>query len=298
MRATGIFETCRWKLHLPVGETQRIVFFGDVHHGSPLFCKSTWQRFVDDYRNDKNCLFVAMGDFLDLLSASERAAMVSAKLHESTRHTWEQICEKRVNDFAEEIYWMRGRLMFALEGNHHFVFKDGTTTAQRILARLNRNLPESLRASYGGDCCLCVVSAGEGETHRRSFTIAAHHGVGFGRVTGSMFNSLDQMERSIIADVYAMGDNHQRGGVPQQILFPLIGSKGRVQVEDKTVIKLRSGSFLRGYVKGKPSYVCDKMMRPANLGVCGITITPRRELQRDVGPTATRRYHLEMGVTA
>ena len=212
MRGTGIFETCKRRVIVKQNQPIEIVFFGDVHHGSPHHCAKTWAKFCDDYRHRTDCIFVAMGDFLDLLSASERAALQAALFHESTQETWEDICEKRIDAFAESIYWMRGRLVLALEGNHHIRFKDGTTTAQRILAHLNRGLPTSLRAAYGGDCCVCWLSLSRGNSGKspptRTLTIAAHHGVGAGRTTGSMFNSLDQMERGIIADIYAMGDNH------------------------------------------------------------------------------------------
>lgn len=298
-RGTGIFETCKRTAIVKAGEPLTLVFVGDVHHGSALHSEEAWRTFCNEYRNRNDCLFFAMGDFLDLLSATERSAMLATALHESTKETWEDICEKRIEEFTETIRWMRGRLVVALEGNHYIQFRDGTTTAQRILAKLNRGLPDKFRASYGGDCCIVWLTLRLGKSSTpRSISLALHHGVGGGRTTGSMFNSLDQMERCVRAEIYCMGDDHQRGGVPQQVLVPVLAHHGECIVEDRTIIKLRSGSFQRGYVKGKSSYVCDRAMRPANLGCARVIVTLVRHQYAEGKPHAKDKTKIEMETIA
>ncbi len=283
MRGTGRFETHSTTIKM-VGWCKPIslVFFGDIHENSPMHAKEKWDEFKNKYKKAENTYFIGMGDYLDLLSASERTSMKHASLHESTESTQEKIYTNMVYEFGESISFMRGKLLCMLEGNHHLVFSDGTTTAMRLCS--------NLRAKYMGDCAvLRLTFQAQGNTSM-SLYIGLHHGIGSGKTTGSMFNGLDQMANALEGcDIYAMGDNHKRGGVPIDRLRPTNAQNGNFNVKSRTCWLLRTGSFQLGYVKGEKSYVTDKMLQPSNLGAIKMEITPMRQR---LGPRGNQEENL------
>jgi hypothetical protein len=289
MRGTGVFEhTIRHLRNVPINTPLTLVFFGDVHYGAPCHCEKSFNEFVAKYRLRQDCWFIGMGDYLDLLSASERKVVANSGLHESTAETFEQWADKLIDGFCDKISFMRGRLLCALEGNHHYRFASGDTTGQRIMRRLNRGLPEGMQAHHGGDMCILrlVLHRKKGGTTNggRSLDIALHHGIGGGRTTGAMFTGLDHFANAVEADVYAMGDNHQLGAVPVQKLYLDRANRGEPTLRHRKIYKLRTGSFLRGYVKGKSNYVTDKLLRPAQLGAAELNVTYTYcEIGRDAG---------------
>lgn len=273
MRTTGVFDTHSRTIITPVGQPIELVFFGDVHFKAPLHCRQTWEEFLDKYRDRKDCYFVGMGDYLDLISTSERSGMAAANLHESTAETLQDLYRSSIDQFADQINFMRGRLLCLLEGNHHVVFKDGTTTAQRIAQQLNRGLPEELQAAYLGDAGLFRLQCRRHSSGAAlSLVLALHHGAGGGGTLGAGINSVDKMSLAMEADIYAMGDNHQLTAANSSKLY--MNSKGTIC--HRHIVLLRTGSFLRGYVQKKASYIADKMLRPANLGAASVTLTYQR----------------------
>lgn len=274
MRGTGRFEIARFDITCKFNaEPQGIVFFGDVHKYAPGHCDKAWSEFKEKYTGRPNTWFIGMGDFTDLMSASERAGYSSWVKHGSTEKTIEDWYAKLAEDFYKECEFMRGKLIGVIEGNHHYRFCDGTTTGMRFA--------QYMKCNYLGDCALICVNFHRPGNARGSHSlhIAVHHGVGSGRTTGSMFNSLDHMSNCFEGcSIYAMGDNHQRGGVPTQKLR-IVGGVGNVplQVRDNEVMLVRTGSFLRAYAKGQSDYVVDKMMKPANLGSVRVDVVPVRK---------------------
>lgn len=302
MKSTGIFETAYKRIHhLPTNSTITLVFFGDVHYGSPSHCEATFDEFCEKYQHRKDCWYIGMGDYLDLISASERRIIYSGNLHESTTETFEQWADKLIDGFCDKISFMRSRLLVAMEGNHHYRFQSGDTTAQRIIRRLNRNLPDELQCSYGGDMCILRLALarnkGAAADGSRTMDIALHHGIGGGRTTGGMFTGLDHFANAVEADVFAMGDNHQLGAVPMQKLYLDNGRRGQPALRHRKIYKLRTGSFLRGFVKGKANYVTDKLLRPAQLGAAELQVTYRKTDSRTDKGTRTSDEWLDVEAT-
>lgn len=275
MKTTGITTIHHRRLVVKANQPITIVFFGDVHRFAPGHCDGTWQRFKDKYRDRQDVYYVGMGDYLDLISAKERRVLDIANLHESTGETLHEFFQHKIEEFADEIMFMKSRLICMLEGNHHVRFADGTTTAQRICGLINRGLPDAVHTKYCGDFAIVRVSLTRKPTLQnggRCFDMALHHGVGGGRTKGAAYNNLDHMSQSVEAHVYCMGDNHHRGIVTDSRLYLPYGANGQ-RLEHKTILKLRTGSFLRGYIEGKASYIADKMLNPTNLGVVEIEAT-------------------------
>ena len=271
MRTDGIFKTKLVRLkNWPASKTLQLIPFGDIHHDSPAHAKEDFKRFKDYARKQKDALFLGMGDYLDSFSTSERAIVYDGRLHESTRKRDEQQSKGRVQALADELQFMRGRVIGLLGGNHFPVFSDGTTGDQL--------LAEKLGTSYLGACCaIRVMFNRPGSSAGASCDIFAHHGKGGGVTAGGRFNAVEKLQNVCDADIFLMGDNHARGCFPcGDRLYMTKGNTNLLTVKAKTRWIGRTGSFLRGYVENESSYVVDGAMPPANLGWIEFLITPTR----------------------
>lgn len=295
MRGTGEFFTSRYKIVLPKTQPFSIAFFGDVHQYSEHHCDSTWSRFKETYKRRKDVYYVGMGDYTDLLSTSERWAQEAASYHTSTRKTMQDWYCKMTDMFCDEISFMRGKLIGLIEGNHFMEFKNRTTSTQRMC--------DNLGCDYLGECAAVSVSVAWGSAKNppsRRLSLALHHGRGAGRLAGSGFNTVEQMSRVFEGfDVYAMGDNHQRGGIPIQTLR-MIDAHGAIKprIESHKIMLLRTGAFLRSYIDGKASYVVDALMPPSNLGWVEVRITPSLPRLGDKSDPNFRECKLDLEVIA
>lgn len=271
MKTTGDFV-----LHyMPIefgkyGEEITIVPFGDCHYGAPLFADDKWQEFVAKYRNKKNCYFIGMGDYMDVISTSERNALKSACLHDSTEDSLDGFVRKQTLEFAKSIMFMKGKLIGLLSGNHYYKYVTGVTTDQHLC--------ELLGAKYLGCKTLVYLSmrTNKGSTHPISIVLSAYHGESGGRMPGSSINKLYHMSSGFDADIHLMGHDHNKMVDFTNKIGVSMGH-GSLRMYNKKVLLARTGSFLRGYVDGKKSYVCDANMAPNDLGVIEIKITPYRD---------------------
>lgn len=269
MKTTGQFEIHHFTIPFSrYGEEIKLIPFGDIHRSAPLCHEEKWKEFLVVAKKEKNAYFLGMGDYDDLMSASERSAAVRSEYHESTIQTLEGLYKRTTDKLVSEISFMRGRLIGLLEGNHFMQFQNGTTSTQRMCDALEcRYLGVSafIRLSFK-----CPTRGGT-----QAFDVWAHHGKGASRLVGGSFNRVQQMAEAAEADLYLMGHDHKRGALPLNRLR-LNGSGASLSLSNRKVYLGRTGSFLRGYVPGERSYVADGMMNPCDLGVVVYTLTPRR----------------------
>lgn len=215
--------------------------------------------------------YVTITGNCDLVSTSERAALKMGKggLHESTMECIEDMYRQTTDGLLNTIKFMKGRCIGLVEGNHFGNFGDGTTTTQRMC--------QALRTKYLGCICivrLCFVFNG---TSKLTIDILAHHGKGGGQLAGTPFNQVGKMVNIAEADIYLMGHDHSRGCVTDQRIYPYFDSrKKQLVMKERKILYGRTGSFLRGYVPNKVSYIADMALKPANLGWIEIEITPHR----------------------
>ena len=250
-----------------MNETINLIPFGDVHWGSYMYSKKRWGEFLSWAKTKKNCYFLGMGDYFDTYSTSERKILKDDKLHESTLDRFDTQLMSNTLHFKQEIEFMKGKLIGMIEGNHFGTFAStGITTTQK--------LSEMLNTKYLGVCSLIHLQIIVDHTWF-GLDIFAHHGRGGGRTLGGGMNVVTQMENVAIADIYLMGDNHQKGLVDKDLLKPVM-SHGKVLARKTKRIYTRTGSFLKGYENNKASYVTDGLFPPTNMGVVKFYITPKR----------------------
>jgi hypothetical protein len=267
MLTTGIFETLRFVIPAKMNTTYSLIPIGDIHRDSYNCALEYYQETLKWMRSLPNVLVLGMGDYLDLASTSEREILMNNKLHDGTKDTLEQIYWKNVKTIVKDFEPFKGRIIGMLEGNHYGVFADGTTTTQQICRLLG--------VKYLG--VSAFIQLGFKTNHRNlSVNIWAHHGKGGAQTIGGSINNVEKMGQIADAQIYIMGHDHKKGALPDEKLVLKEGDSGKLKVRYKKIYYVRSGSFLRAYVEGRASYVTDRCLRPAVLGVVRIEMTPKR----------------------
>lgn len=268
MTTTGIFTIHEFSI--PCGkynEPKYLIPFGDVHRSSDMFAKEKWHDFLDWARKKRDCYFLGMGDYDDLASTTERIVLGDNSLHTSTVKSLEQLYRENTAAFCKEISFMKGRLLGLVEGNHYGKFSSGITTTQLMC--------QNLECKYLGVSSFIRLKLVESKSNILNIDLFAHHGKGGGKRTGSSINSVEDMMRIADAQIYLMGHDHRKSVSAVNKLY-LTEGNGSVKIDDKRILLIRTGSFLKGYENNTASYVADGAYSPTDLGVVKIELTPKR----------------------
>jgi hypothetical protein len=272
MKTTGLFTTHRIEIEAEIGKPFKFIPFGDIHRDSDMHADNHWNEFLSYAKAQKNALFLGMGDYTDGVSTSERIVLNDQGLHDTTRTTLQNVYKGVTKTLVNELSFMRGRMIGMLGGNHYFQFNDGDTTDHILAAALN--------TKFLGVCSFIRLSIRfKGKPDKRqSLDIFAHHGKGGGGSVGGTFNTIEKMTTTAVADFYLMGHDHKRGCIPSTPRLQLTngGSKGELNVKERTPWIGRTGSFLKAYENGRISYNVDAARSPASLGWIEFEITPYR----------------------
>jgi len=253
------------KFTIPVttlNEPIYLIPFGDIHRYAPLCDVDKWLEFLAWAKEKKNAYFIGMGDYDDLASYSERKALLNANLHESTHATLDDIYRTRAQKLAEEIWFMKDRIVGMVEGNHFGVLQSGMTTTQMMCDKLG--------CKYLGVSSFIRLQFPFG--HKTyNIDMWVHHGRGASRLAGSSINAVEQMTGLGEAQIYLMGHDHKKSVAMKSRLY-----LAKDRLRQKKILLGRTGSFLLGYVDNQASYVAKGAMTPCDLGVIKIELTPRR----------------------
>jgi len=258
------------------GKPIYVIPFGDIHRSSQLCDREKWADFLGWAKEKKDAYFLGMGDYDDLGSTSERKLLNSKDLHEATIDTLDDLYMRHTWELSEEMKFMKGRLIGLMEGNHYGEFQSGITTTQKMC--------DILGAKYLGVSAfirLTLKQIHDKSKHSSSVDIWAHHGKGASRMAGGSLNAVEHMAGAAEADIYLMGHDHKKSVAYSTRLYLGESNRGVPSLKQRKILLARTGSFLRGYVPGKVSYVADRMLNPSNLGTVKIELTPRQNAKGD-----------------
>lgn len=288
MNTPGLFTANARTIQLDkIGDSIEVATFSDVHRNSFLHCDDAFKEFLRWGRTADNPYFFGVGDYLDAFSTSERAILANPGLHETTRFTLEELQINLIEKLVKELSFMApegesSRLLGLIEGNHYGVLENGKSTTCL--------LAQKLRAPYMGVCGLFRLTL-EAQGVRAAADWFLHHGKGAARLIGGSLNRVQQMSEGFEADIYVMGHDHKKNaGTTSRLYFARRGEECLVKERKKVFV--RAGSFVRGYVPGKKSYVADGAMNPTDLGFVTLRLTLRRDKKKggrgawiDIKPT-------------
>jgi len=258
--------------YLPWDSTLKIIPIGDLHIGADGFKPELLGRQIEQGLKD-GCYFIGMGDMVDFASASNRQALREAKLHETVSSLIDKAALDLVTDLIKILRPSVGRWLGMLEGNHMWVFDDGTTSDMALC--------RALKAPFLGTCGLIQVRFRDPPRRTVTCDIWAHHGSGGGATPAGILNKLHRAMESFEADVYLMGHLHR---LVAEKVSRLYGSHSpQPKIIERPKILCGTGSFMAGYQQGSKyagrphgSYVERKILPPSALGSPLISIWPKR----------------------
>jgi len=273
MKTDGLFSAHSVTINAKLNEPFYIIPFGDIHRESEAFAHEEWEQFLAYAKKKKNTYFFGMGDFCDGCSTSERQILANAGMHDSTKATMKGVYRGVVKTLANELSFMKGKIIGMLGGNHFYELENGENT-DHVLAH-------SLGAKYLGCTALVRLNIVLGNKKSTHLDIFANHGKGGGRTVGATFNAIEDMQKVADADIYVMGHTHSKGTMPSFPRMRLVpnGNDG-VTVRARQPFLGRTGSFLKTYENGKKAYGVDALYPGCSLGVIEFEVTPIR-VQKD-----------------
>jgi hypothetical protein len=276
MKTDGLFTVHSFKIPVSTINPVRLVFFGDVHRDSPNHADGAWQEFLEYSRNLPNAYFLGLGDYVDSASTSERACFAGVEhlLHDTAKNDLIGLAEKKVELLAQELNFMRGRIIGLISGNHWWQFADGTNTDMRLCKALGSN---ENPCYYLGVSSFIRLQFVYGSSSCVTLDVWAHHGVAGGRLLGTSINRVDQMREFADADIYIMGHDHNRLAIPARPrLFLMHSARGGLRLRERKQWLIRSGSFLKSYTPNTRNYVVDSCRGPCSLGHVELEIRANR----------------------
>lgn len=280
------FKTIKTSILAIPNRPFRIYPLGDQHCSSRGHDAGRYRETLQECRRDPDGHFFFMGDEHDLASFSERRSLRAGDLHEPTIHAFDMMALDKCREFVQQHEWMRGRILFMLQGNHHWVFesnsqedgiKRGMTSTEWIADKLS--------APWGGWLTYCRVQVinttsakYEKRKHMGTIDIVASHGKAGGKLVGTPYNQVEELRRIFPgADIYAMGHDHKRGALPDSSL--VVASRevdGELVVKQRRQWMVRTGSYLKAYMPGSSDYVVGRLLKPSELGNVKFEVRPSR----------------------
>lgn len=247
--------------------------FGDVHYDTRSCDIERFRQYVKMSKklDQKNCLYLLMGDALDFSSTSELQKIQSAKLHETTIDRFDRMAKSDINKFCKEIDHMKGNVIGIIGGNHQWKFADGKLSDEVIA--------ENMRTKYlGWLSYIRIVLILRGTNTTSSFDIVACHGKAGGKLLGTSINQVDDLRRIFpSADLYIMGHDHRLSSTPAVSLYAYNNTKtNMLEIKQREHRLVRSGSFKKTYSVGEESYEISRLYQPSILGAPHITLKANR----------------------
>lgn len=284
-----LFTTHKFEINLDkFNEDFFIPVFSDVHRYAYNCDVDGWLKFLEYckalQKRSKNVYYLGLGDYDDIASTSERIKLAHSELHDTTYDSLDEYVDKRTQDYCKELAFMKGRVIGMIEGNHHYKFAAGDTSTMRMCSYLG--------TTYLGGISVIRLDfkyKGAEAGKRCAVDIYAHHTAGSkgggGRKAGSSLNKLEDMADVWDVDICVAGHDHKmNSGFPVRMFLDK-----NMNVKQRDILLVRTGSFQKGWVPGKQGYVPTFNGKPNFLGCPIIKLTPTREKKNGADVISIRK---------
>ena len=272
MEFTECVPQTRKALTLPWQETL-VMPVGDVQLGAQGVATERLQRHIQ-WGLEQGAYFLGMGDYVDVMSPSNRAAWRSVKRYDSVTNAMTEKAEEHLAEFLRLVDGSAGRWLGLLEGHHYFDFEDGTTSDTRIC--------QALGAPFLGTCAAVILRFHrEHSNSSLRCIIWAHHGVGSSKRQAGPLNKLEDVMGWFEADVYLMGHMTKKPAAPKPRLYVSATPPYHLVAKKKYIAG--TGGFYEGYLAGsldpthkrpQGGYVEQKLLDPVAMGGIVVKIRP------------------------
>lgn len=261
------------------GHKYKIIPLGDVHLGNELFSERHFKEVVAKYADDKDAMFVLMGDVFDgvvphgLQDKRYKPSMVDRR-YAGVDRIWKAF----VQDAAALLRPIADRIILALDGNHELKIleRHGVDLTGMLLEELG--VQADARAGYSAFIVLSfrqkhVQSTG----HTQSLVVFAAHGVSTGgRTEGGFITSLGNVIRGAVrCDLFLAGHNH-RAADWDNITIDV--DRVRKKIVSRREVRVNTGTFLKGFTSDhRTSYAEKAMYKPNELAYYEIAVEPNHK---------------------
>ena len=238
---------------------------GDIHFGSEGFPTAHFRSHLE-WCAERGAMFLGMGEYLDFASWSQRNVLMP--LRDETKLQIDEMVRDAADEFLQLAEFTKGRWLGMLEGDHRWIFQNGTSLDQYLCEKFDCDF-------LGTSALLRLVPNGNYKGHPEADCILyCHHGIGSSRTQGGHLHRVEDLLKITEADIYLMGHTHAQPAAPIDTMT--LTPDGKI-VSRKKVIA-RTGSFMRAYIGHEPlsldepayesrgSYVEQKAYVPASLG--------------------------------
>jgi hypothetical protein len=250
-------------------ETSGVVIapFGDFQYGNNACSVSYARRYFDFVKEtarayDVPYYFLGMGDYMDLMSPSNRSRYKQSGLYGSTRRSIEERTAVPIMQEAYEILqpYMEGRTLALCQGHHWMALEFGMIDS---IGFPHYHTDTWLAAMLG--CKNFVEGAAIVKFEfpsGRIYKVHITHGEGNGSTMVYGLNKLGRQSKSWEGiDCFAMGHTHKVGFAAEVSIYE---EDGQLRARQKPL--LTSGAFMRSYLVGEINYPEEKQLGALALG--------------------------------
>lgn len=261
--------------------TYTIAFTGDTHIGTMHHDRKHWLRDVATINDDDNCLWLHLGDAVEAITPSDKKRWAGNEIDQKFTTRLDDLPQAQMECFEQDVWDISDKCIGLVQGNHEQKY------AQYHYGNLTRRACDALHVPYLSDTALVRLTfrrLDEDGNRNRSHvvTLYVQHGSGGGATTGAKVNRIENLPAGFSADIFAWGHVHKRVVWPfVQLSIP---SNGKLQLVERELWGVLSGSYLKSYQEGASSYGQRAAYRPVSLGCAYVRIRPlMRKVMGDYG---------------
>lgn len=239
---------------------------GDIHLGAKGCDEEAFEQTVDKIAKDKFGLTVLMGDLCDCITTSDKRwddRAVADWCFEPWARANIGIAQRdRMVDILKRI--PKERILGVISGNHE------ATIRRTHQLDITLDIARTLGVPYLGEEGFIQVLFTTPKKCSRIIDIFATHGSGGGRKPGGKVNKMSDISAFIEADIILMGHHHDRFAL-RTVKLGLNHDAVFTHIEKVNAL---TGSYLKTYQIGSPSYGARELYPPTAIGSPTIHIVP------------------------
>lgn len=239
--------------------------FACPHVDNPGHSESHWHAFLHDWATTRHGYGIGMGDYHDWLRTHARMFLAR---YEDDDHSFKELDKYRHQEmakFARNFEKVSDRLIGIHVGNHHHAYQDGTNDSQELARLLDSTYLEHTaitRLNFKIPDRPCF----------KTLTMLSLHGegVGGGSTAGGDINAMINKGTAWDVDIVILAHNHQKNAA--QTVHLGVPTRGSLKLVERPRLFVRSGCFVKGFVKDCYTYAEQKLMKPTAIGHVKIDI--------------------------
>lgn len=237
-----------------------IAGIGCIHAGHSGFDRDYFEKVMAWIPEQDNWFVMGMGDYFDEITTQRHHYDVNQLDKEFAGYENSKGPLKRVIEYVTDQFRPlaeAGQLLGFIEGNHDYIITKNTGYSYVMI------MAEELGVPYLGHSTLFRLSFQRAKSEQRTkFDIYAVHGAYGGAKAGGKINKLEQMAKDFDANLYMMGHVHDIISYTRPRLY----LDNNINIKDKRLAFMITGSFLKTYDEGGMGYGEKKMYSPVKIG--------------------------------